>query len=123
MILGSVREEGVVSDSRYYSLPTVVPLLAVLAAPVAFYPDVAAGAGAPVAFYPMGSAVRRLSVVAADPDVAGSVPAVEAGLPDPAGMRGGGNDFYGTRWRWAEADNNLGSCGERGGEDESSGDG
>ena len=94
-----------------------------LVAPVAFDPDVAAWAGAPVAFNPVGSAVGRLGPVAANPDVTAAVPAVVARLPNPAGMRRGGNDFYGTRgWR-SDADDYLSSCCDRSRENESSSDG
>jgi hypothetical protein len=79
---------------------------------VAFYPDVASAAAVPVAFYPAGVGVWGLGEVAGNPDVAGTVPAVKAGLPDQAGVRGDGNDLYGTRWRRADADDDL--CAGRG---------
>jgi hypothetical protein len=74
---------------------------------VAFYPDVAAAAAVPMAFYPAGVGVWGLSEVAGNPDVAGTVPAVKAGLPDPAGVRGYGDDLYGARRRRPDAYDDL----------------
>jgi hypothetical protein len=80
-------------------------------APVAFAPDVAVAAMDPAALDPVRVRVRRPFVDSRDPDVAGSVPAMVAGVPGPVTVlrRRGGNDFDGTWRRWADADDDLGT--------------
>jgi len=92
-----------------------------LAAPMAFHPNIASGTWTPVAGNPAGTAVRWLNPMARNPDVTDSVPAMEAGLPDPAGVWGGGNNFNGSRWRWSDTDDYLSSCSKRCGEENATG--
>ena len=79
-------------------------------APVAFDPDIAATAMGPVSLHPTRMRMRWLSVVAGNPYVAATVPAMVAGLPDPVTMlwRRGGNHFDRARRRRADADDDLG---------------
>ena len=74
---------------------------------MAVYPDVAAAAVVPVTFNPAGVGAGWGGVGARDPDVVGAVPAVIAGLPDIAGVRGYGDDLDRARRRWADADDDL----------------
>jgi hypothetical protein len=91
-------------------------------APAAWVPDVAAALGTPLTGNPDGSTMRRTAVFAGNPDVAMAIPAVIAGNPDPVAMHGLwlGDDFDGTRGRWADADHDL-RVGHADGEKESAG--
>jgi len=75
--------------------------------PVAGVPDVAATLFAPLTFDPDGAVMRRAAVGSVDPDVAVAIPAVIAGNPDVAFMRGDGYDLHGTWGRRANADDDL----------------
>jgi hypothetical protein len=111
MILGVVMA----GSASYDSYPPITHS-GCLATPVAFDPDVATAAVIPMTWDPTGASIRGFGVMAANPDVMSAVPAMESRLPDPAGMGGGGNDFDGTRrWR-SDADHDLRSSRERGGE-------
>jgi hypothetical protein len=60
---------------------------------VAFDPVVAAVLVSPVSVDPDGMTARRLNIVAGNPDIAGTVPAVVAVDPNPAFMRDGAGMF------------------------------
>jgi hypothetical protein len=79
---------------------------------VTFDPDVAAATVVPVAWNPAGVGVRWLNIVSGDPDVVVAVPAVIALVPGPTGVlvRRRGNNLDGTRWGWADANDDLGLC-------------
>jgi hypothetical protein len=76
---------------------------------VSFVPDVTAALAAPLTLHPNRATTRGTLVVAADPDVTMTVPAVIAADPDPIAVLVGHNrdDFDRTRWRRSDADNNL----------------
>jgi len=83
---------------------------------MAFDPNVAAMVVVPVTANPVSVLVGRLDVVAGDPDVSVTVPTVIAVMPGPTWVLvwWGWDDFYGVRWGWSNADNNLGSGGKCG---------
>jgi len=80
---------------------------------VAVDPHIPAAATVPVALNPAGVGVWRFGEVAWNPDVTGAVPAVIAGLPNPAGVRRNGDNLNRPRWRGPNPYNNL--CAGRGG--------
>ena len=75
---------------------------------MALDPEVAAVMVVVVAGNPAGVGVGRCDVDSGGPDVAGSVPAMISGLPDPVGMWRGWNDLVDGRRR-ADADCDLGT--------------
>src|ERR1017187_8629121 len=75
--------------------------------PVAGVPDVAAALFTPLAFNPDASAMGWAGVVTVYPDIAVAIPAVVARNPDKALVGRRGDDFYGARRGWANADDDL----------------
>lgn len=101
--IGDPVQAGAGQPARPYSLT-----------PVAFDPDPAAVTLDPVSWNPACARTRRLDVVTWHPDVSAAIPAVEAWHPHPARMSDWpwGNDFNRTRWRRADAYDDLGlPCG------------
>jgi hypothetical protein len=72
-------------------------------------PHIASAARAPVTFHPVRVGVGRTLVVAGDPDVAVTVPAVVARVPGPVAVLRGrhGDDLNGARRRRPNADDDL----------------
>jgi hypothetical protein len=70
-------------------------------------PDVAAAFFAPLAFNPHGSVMGWVGVVAVNPNVAVTVPAMISGDPDPALVWRGWDDFDGAWWGRANPHDNL----------------
>jgi hypothetical protein len=73
---------------------------------VAFVPDVAAPFLAPFSGDPYSAVVRWPAVFAVYPDIVVAIVAVIARNPDVT-FAGSWDDFDGTRWRGADADDNL----------------
>jgi hypothetical protein len=74
----------VIADAATTLLP--VDSMRCWLAPVAFDPDVLSTATVPVSGDPARVGMRRLGIVAGDPDIVIALPAVVAGVPVPVAM-------------------------------------
>ena len=78
---------------------------------MAFDPDVAFAVMVPMPVHPMSMGMGWFDVGSGDPDVGVAVPAVIAGVPGPIGvLMGWGRNVLDRTGRWADPDDDLGSC-------------